>query len=113
MKLGEKGELMAKYYLEKNGYTILEKNFRTRYGEIDLIGKFKDEIVFVEVKTRSSLNYGLPCEAINLKKQRKIIGTANYYLLVSGNRDSKCRIDVIEILIFNKKPFLRHSTNVF
>src|SRR5665648_1233285 len=74
MNLGEKGELLAKCYLEKKGYSILEQNFRTRYGEIDIIAKFQEEIVFFEVKTRSDTDHGLPCEAVNKAKQRKIHG---------------------------------------
>ncbi|MBK5246056.1 MAG: YraN family protein [Peptostreptococcaceae bacterium] len=113
MNLGEKGELLAKFYLEKKGYTILEQNFRTRYGEIDIIAKFQGEIIFFEVKTRSSMDYGLPCEAVNKSKQRKIHGVANFYLLTAGCDCSKCRIDIIEILIINKKPFIRQISNVF
>jgi len=113
MNLGEKGELLAKRYLEKKGYTILEKNFRTRYGEIDIIAKFQEEIIFFEVKTRSSMDHGLPCEAVNKAKQRKIHGVANYYLLVTGCDCSKSRIDIIEILIIDKKPFIRQLSNVF
>ncbi len=113
MNLGEKGELLAKSYLEKKGYTILAQNFRTRYGEIDIIAKYKGEIVFFEVKTRSSMDHGLPCEAVNKVKQRKIHGVANYYLFVTGTEGCKCRIDIIEILIMNKKPFIRQICNVF
>ena len=113
MNLGEKGELLAKFYLEKKGYTILEQNFRTRYGEIDIIAKLQNEIIFFEVKTRSSTDHGLPCEAVNKAKQRKIRGVANYYLLTAGCDCSKCRIDVIEILIISKKPFIRQISNVF
>lgn len=113
MNLGEKGELLAKVYLEKEGYTILAQNFRTRYGEIDIIAKFKEEIVFFEVKTRSGIDHGLPCEAVNKAKQRKIHGVANYYLFITGSQCRKCRIDIIEILIINKKPFIRQISNVF
>jgi len=113
MNLGQKGELLAKLYLERQGYTILERNFRTRYGEIDIIAKLQDEIIFFEVKTRSSTDHGLPCEAVNKSKQRKIRGVANYYLLTAGSNRSKCRIDIIEILIIDKKPFIRQISNVF
>ena len=113
MNLGKKGELLAKGYLEKKGYTILEQNFRTRYGEIDIIAKFQGEIIFFEVKTRSSIDHGLPCEAVNKAKQRKIQGVANYYLLVTGCDGCKSRIDVIEILVIDKKPFIRQLSNVF
>ncbi len=113
MNLGKKGELLAKDYLEKKGYTILAQNFRTRYGEIDIIAKSKGEIVFIEVKTRSSMDHGLPCEAVNKDKQRKIKGVANYYLFVTNAEGSKSRIDIIEIVIINKKPYIRQISNVF
>lgn len=113
MNLGKKGELLAKDYLEKKGYTILAQNFRTRYGEIDIIAKFKGEIIFFEVKTRSSTEHGLPCEAVNKLKQRKIRGVANYYLLITDCDCCRSRIDIIEILIINKKPFIRQISNVF
>jgi len=113
VNLGKMGEMLAKSYLEKKGYTILEQNFRMRYGEIDIIAKFQDEIVFIEVKTRSGTEHGLPCEAVNKAKQRKIHRAANYYLLVTDCSCSACRIDIIEILIINSKPFLRQISNAF
>jgi putative endonuclease len=113
MNLGKIGEIHAKNYLEKLGYTILEQNFRTRYGEIDIIAKFEDEIVFVEVKTRSKICHGLPCEAVNKRKQRKLHGVASYYLLINGCDHNACRMDVIEVIVINNKPYLRQISNVF
>lgn len=113
MNLGKKGEAIAKTYLENKGYLIREENFRTRYGEIDLIAQDGDEIVFVEVKTRGSTSHGLPCEAVTIKKQMKIKGVANYYLLVTGNLHSNCRMDVIEILILDRNIFLNQLSNAF
>lgn len=113
MELGKKGELLAKGYLEKKGYIILEENFRTRFGEIDLIATQDGEIVFIEVKTRTGMDHGLPCESVNGKKQKKIRGVASYYLMVSGNTWRKCRIDVIEILIVEGKPYLHQIRDAF
>lgn len=113
MELGKKGELLAKRYLEKEDYKILETNFRTRYGEIDVIALYENEIVFIEVKARSSIAHGLPCEAVNRNKQMKIRRVAGYYLLVSGNNGRNCRMDVIEILITDRRRFLRHIRDAF
>lgn len=113
MNLGKRGEAIAKAYLEKKGYLIREENFRTRYGEIDLIVQDGEEIVFVEVKTRCSLTRGLPCESVNQRKQMKIKGVANYYLLVTGNLHCSCRMDVIEIVILDRKVYLNQLCNAF
>ncbi len=101
-KIGKIGEEQAKIFLENNSYKVLERNFRTRYGEIDIIveDKTTNEIVFVEVKTRKTINYGLPEEAVNHKKQQKIKRTALEYLI--ENRIQKnWRIDVVSIILKN------------
>lgn len=92
-------EELAARYLEKQGYSILERNFSSRYGEIDLIAKDKDTIVFVEVKYRSSISAGYPAEAITARKQERIRKTAQYYLCrhqISEN--VPCRFDVAAVL---------------
>ncbi len=96
--LGFKGEQIAKQYLIKKKYQILESNYKVDIGEIDIIAKQKDITVFVEVKTRSSNFYGYPREAVNLYKQNKIRKVALTYLKMMKNVDSKIRFDVIEIL---------------
>lgn len=78
--LGNAGEKIAKIYLERNKYKILETNFRCKQGEIDIIAKDKKELVFIEVKTRKSIKYGLPAEAVNQVKQKHISKTAEYYI---------------------------------
>ncbi|MCM8818662.1 MAG: YraN family protein [Candidatus Omnitrophica bacterium] len=78
--LGKLGEEKAVEFLKKNGYRIIDRNFKTKIGEIDIIAKKKKEIVFIEVKTRSSDNFGLPEEAINKQKLRRIEKTALLYL---------------------------------
>lgn len=99
IRLGEKGEQLAAEYLNQNGYKILKRRFRTRIGEIDIIAKDKDCLVFVEVKTRRNTFCGFPAEAVTWRKQQKIIKTALWFLKGIGNLDLKCRFDVIEILI--------------
>ena len=72
-KLGSKWEHAAADYLKKSGYEILETNFRCRIGEIDIIAEKDGIIIFVEVKLRTSTEKGMPCEAVDIKKQKKII----------------------------------------
>lgn len=94
---GKIGEKKAAEFLKKKGFTVLETNYKTHYGEIDIIAKDKDYIVFVEVKTRSSDEYGKPSEAVNEKKQEKYVKVATEYLIKHKKTDSLCRFDVIEI----------------
>ncbi len=110
---GKKSESEAISYLKKNGYKILEKNFRTRFGEIDIIAIEKDVIVFVEVKSRKSLNYGDPKESVNLRKQRKISKVALYYLKKNNLFDCSARFDVITIRSFGKSNEIELIKNGF
>ena len=87
--LGGQGENCAAVYLRKKGYRILE--------QIDLIAENGGTLVFVEVKTRSSLRYGTPAEAVNFRKRNKIIQTASWYLRQRHMEHRPCRFDVIEI----------------
>lgn len=83
----------------QQGFELLEKNFSGPNGEIDLILKEGMEFVFTEVKYRFSQNYGFPQEAVNIKKQKKIIQTAKYYLFQKKlSEDTSCRFDVVAIL---------------
>mgnify|MGYP000862664561 FL=1 len=95
--LGGQGENCAAAYLRKKGYRILEQNYSTRSGEIDIIAENGETLVFVEVKTRSSLRYGTPAEAVNFRKRNKIIQTASWYLRQRHMEYRPCRFDVIEI----------------
>ncbi len=95
---GAQGEEQATEFLKKKGYKILEKNYKNKLGEIDIIAKFKDYICFIEVKTRSTLFSGRPCEAVTVPKQRKIKMTALVYLKLKGLTESDVRFDVVEIL---------------
>lgn len=110
MKLfkGRKGEDLALEYLEKNGFVIIEKNFRSRFGEIDLIVKDGQTIVFVEVKYRLSENYGSPKEAVTNEKIKKIIMTAQYFI-TKNNFNSLYRFDVVSIY----KDKIEHIKNAF
>ena len=95
--LGARGELKAKAFLKKKGYKILASNYSTKLGEVDLIGLYGDFLVFVEVKTRTSDNYGAPCEAVNDKKQQHIKAVAQKYILDNNLDNLQPRFDVIEV----------------
>ncbi len=101
---GKTYENMAISYLEKLGYTILHKNFHTRYGEIDIIAEEGNNLVFIEVKGRTSTKFGYPEESINISKINKLITTAEIYLSKYVNKDyEEIRFDVITILNKNIK----------
>ena len=91
------GERKAERYLKRHHYRILARNYTTPVGEIDLIAADGDVLVFIEVKTRSSTAFGLPCEAVTLQKQHKIVQVAQCYLMQNPTQ-SPCRFDVVEIL---------------
>lgn len=96
--LGIKGEQLAVDYLKKKKYEILERNYTTKIGEIDIIAKLKNKIIFVEVKQRESLKYGYPREAITSYKINKIRRVAEFYLKRIKQMDLLVQFDCIEIL---------------
>ena len=96
-QFGEICEAIAVEHLKKHGYRILEQNYRTKFGEIDIIAKDKGAIVFIEVKARRSYRFGNPKWAITPKKQRKISMVALYYLKATKLRDVRARFDVVAI----------------
>ena len=95
--LGRTGERLAAEKLIVDGYRILESNFRCRYGEIDLVAEHEADLVFIEVKTRRGAGYGLPEEAVTLRKQRKIVQVASYYLDLHECADRAWRVDVVAV----------------
>ena len=99
---GDIGETLAENILKEKGYTIVEKNFRSRFGEIDIVAKDGDELVFVEVKTRWSNRYGKPEEAVTAKKLSRIKRTIDYYLLINKVK-MKYRLEVVAIQIENNE----------
>jgi putative endonuclease len=80
VQLGKKGEELAQRFLKENGFNIVDRNFRCRYGEIDLIARKDRSFHFVEVKYRRTLEYGLPQESVNRRKQEKIHNVALFWL---------------------------------
>lgn len=95
--IGRVGERLAANMLEERGYRILERNFRCRYGEIDLVAQEREDLVFVEVKTRRGTICGLPEEAVNARKARKLQELAAYYLDAHHLPDCSWRIDVVAV----------------
>jgi len=99
LTLGSFGENYAVGLLQRKGYTLLQKNFRSRFGEIDIVMRDGDTLVFVEVKTRRSALRGLPEEAVDERKLAKIKLTADYYNKMTGQKFKKQRIEVISLLV--------------
>lgn len=97
-QIGGEYEQIAGRYLESCGYQILEYNFRCHYGEVDIIAKHGEYVVFVEVKYRSSNKYGMPLEAITRRKQQTISKCAQVYLYRKHLGDAAVRFDVVGIL---------------
>jgi putative endonuclease len=112
-KLGKKGEEIAANFLESKGYSILHKNFRTQYGEIDLIAQLGKELVFIEVKTRTSKNYGYPEDSINQRKQEHILASSQAYLQQFSELSTQWRVDVVSILFRSgeNQPEIVHFEN--
>lgn len=109
------GERLAAQYLKEQGYQILEHNYRLRTGEIDLIAKEGERIVFVEVKTRRTLKFGVPQAAVTLAKQKQISKIALSYLQTHDMLDMPCRFDVVAIFLSSKSTpdKLEHIQNAF
>lgn len=106
--VGRYGEYLAVKFLEKKGYKIIEKNYSTPLGEIDIIARDKTQIVFVEVKTRTSDSYGLPQEAVNYKKQKKIVNSAYFYLSKGRIDNASVRFDVLSISLVGGEKVIEH-----
>lgn len=111
-ELGKDGEDVSCIYLEQIGYRIIERNFTCRQGEIDIIAKDKDEYVFIEVKTRSSLNFGRPKDAVNEPKQKHIYQSTKFYLYLHNLNNAFIRFDVIEVYFFHNRYKLKHLKQV-
>lgn len=101
---GLKIELFVKDYLEQQGLTLVTSNFHSRFGEIDLIMKDKEDLVFVEVRYRSNALFGSAAESVNYSKQQKIIKTAQFYLLNEKKyQQLNCRFDVVSVTLHHQE----------
>lgn len=94
---GATGEAIAAKYYIRQGYLLLNHNYRTRQGELDLILYRDDTLVFAEVKTRTSHSIAPPAQAVNFYKQQRLIAAAQFYLQHSPYADSNIRFDVVEV----------------
>lgn len=103
LPVGNQGEDIACVYLKKQGYQILERNFRIRGGEIDIVAQDKDYLVFIEVKTRYSHEYGLPAESMTPWKIKHLLKTAKFYLQKIGWDDNPYRLDFVSIDFTNSE----------
>lgn len=100
-RLGDQGEAAAALELQARGYTILARNYRCRSGEADLVAEESGDLVFVEVKTRTSLRHGLPREAVDWTKQQRLVHAAEHYLSTHEVEDRPVRFDVIEVVLLH------------
>jgi putative endonuclease len=111
-QLGKKGEQLAKKYLEEIGFKILETNWRYGKDEVDIIAKDGNELVIIEVKTRSTSYFGEPSEAVGLTKENFMIRAAESYLEIN-DLDTDTRFDIVSIVIDKRSTHIEHIRDAF
>jgi len=111
--LGKRGEALASRYLQRNGYQILETNYRALRGEIDIIARKREEIAFVEVKCGRSRDFGPPLERVDARKQKQIAKIALAYLQSKGLEDVPCRFDVFSVTEEEGSIKIEHIEDAF
>lgn len=111
--VGRTGEDAAVQYLQRHGYRILERNYRCRLGEIDLIAREGSTLIFIEVKTRRSQKFGPAASAVTLEKQRHLIKASQVYMAHKGKRDEFCRFDVVTIDIDDHESHIELLKDAF
>ena len=110
---GKEGEKIAAAFLKKNGYRIIEINFRCPIGEIDIVAKEKNDLVFVEVKTRKSMELGYPEQAVGIRKQKKMSQLALWYLQKRKIADTNARFDVVAVTLIPENNEVKLIKNAF
>lgn len=114
IELGKKGEELALDFLKKQGYRIIQSNYKNKLGEIDIIAKDKGTICFIEVKARASARFGLPAEAVNFYKQKKLNRIALSYLKQYNLLDVPARFDIVSVIFgYDNKPELSLIKDAF
>jgi putative endonuclease len=114
LQRGERGEQIARAHLADAGITCVTTNFRCRYGEIDMVCRDRDCLVFVEVKTRSGQRWGRPADAVDRKRQLRLSRAALVYLRRIKNPSVKARFDVVEVILNDDQvQEIRHLPNAF
>lgn len=111
-EIGKEGELIAERKLVKEGYIVLERNYRFKRDEVDIIASKNDLIIFIEVKTRSNNYLGEPEEAVTKSKQKRIIKVANHYML-ENDLDNEARFDIFGIIVNQKEVIINHLKDAF
>lgn len=111
--VGTYGEDIAVSFLKARGYEIVERNYRKRYGEIDIIARDNGEIVFIEVKTRKSNRFGSPFEAVDSRKQQRMSRVALAFLLSRGMTDRAARFDVVAVRLVAGQPEIEVVKDAF
>lgn len=113
-EIGKWGENLASEYLENNNYEIIDRNFSCQQGEVDIIAKDrkKEELVFIEVKTRSNLKYGNPADSVNFQKQKHIKQVIQYYIYKNQIYHIAIRLDLIEIYIQKTNYKINHIKQI-
>jgi len=111
--LGKEGERVAEQYLKKKGYKVVERNYRCAGGELDLIVLDRRVVVFVEVKTRTGHGFGTPLEAVEFRKQRKMIQAAQFFLTAKRLHQRDARFDVVGVSWPGGEPLVEHIENAF
>lgn len=112
IKKGNEGECLAATYLEEKGYRIVHRNYRYKHSEIDLIAEQNNLLVFVEVKTRTSVSFGYPEEFVDEKKIEKILEGADQYLFET-NWNGNVRYDIVSIKLRKGAPMIDHFEDAF
>ena len=114
-EIGNYGETVAGDFLINNGYNILDMNYRNRYGEIDIVCKKNNIIIFCEVKSRYTNSFGNPIESVTYYKQKQIIKLSQIYLLYKKYHNYNIRYDIIEVIFNNKNASfkLNHIKDAF
>lgn len=112
-KIGVYGEEKAVEYIKKIGYEIIQRNFRCKVGEIDIIARDKEELVFIEVKARTNIKYGNPIEAINTIKKKHMYRAIQYYLISEKIEYNFIRIDAIEVYLKKEICVINHIKQIF
>jgi putative endonuclease len=112
--IGQRGEDAAAAFLERSGFTIVERNWRCKSGEVDIVALDEDTLVLCEVKTRRSISKGSPEDAVTLAKQRKIVRLAEAYIQRAQIEPANVRFDVITLLVLAEdRALLRHHRAAF
>ncbi len=110
---GRRGEDLAARFLVRQGYALVERNYRLRSGEIDIIARDRQTLVFVEVKTRRGNRFGSPFDAVDNRKQQQICRTALAYLTAHGLEESAVRFDVVAVYLDEGQPRIELMKNAF